>query len=91
MATASKYRPRNNIAPPTGLMVGYQLNNIDSRQQKRHRLRKNCEVQLAQRYRRGKNTHQWPFEMPKRTRHLIIHRMMKQLVALHGLAKAASI
>lgn len=71
--------------------VPYVPHNVDSRQQKRYRLRRNCEMQLIQKYRRGRTTHQWPFEMPKRVRQLIVRRMAKQLVALHGLTKAASI
>jgi hypothetical protein len=86
MSTASKYRPRNNIAPPGPMQIGYWVPlEVDTRQRRRYRLRQECAKKLIVAHRRGINTPQWPIEMPRRVRRLIVKRMAKRLTELHGL------
>ena len=88
MATESKYRPFNNIPPATAL-TSRENYATDTRQQRRHRLRLECREKLVAQYRRGRNTHQWPFEMPRRVQRRIVRRMAKQLIDRYGLRQAA--
>lgn len=67
------------------LGTGWKPIEPDTRQRRRYRLRQECAQKLAKQYRRGINTPQWPFDMPRHVRRLIIKRMAKRLTELHGL------